>query len=454
MALTVSNANFNTWFKNTAIVDKSDSVLSIGTNSNFTKEWLQKKYHNFIIKAVNNVCPEVSEIKYVVVSMNAIQKAQNTQIVQTSSVATMKDFKIKRAMSNNTETLLKSSPDPKTNLNPKYQFENFIVGSHNELAHAASCAAVDSLGTKYNPLFIYGGVGLGKTHLMQAVGNAVLKHFKGKKIYYTNSEVLTGDIVKAIRGGTIADLKDEYKKLDCLLIDDIQFISNKDKTQEEIFHIFNTLYENNKQIVFTSDRPPKSITGIEERLRSRFEGGMIVDISAPDFETRMAILINKLKEKDYTLPDEIIEYIALNVKNNIRELEGSLNTILIKYQLKNQSPSLEDVKKILEDHIKKPTKIVSPAAIIKAVSTFYSVPEIDLKGGSRRQDIIKARQVAMYILRDVMKCSYPVIGSYFDNKDHTTVMHSCEKMAKSIKTNTNLAQEIYTLTDKVVNSPF
>jgi chromosomal replication initiator protein len=238
------------------------------------------------------------------------------------------------------------------------------------------------------------------------------------------------------------------------LIDDIQFISNKDKTQEEIFHIFNTLYENNKQIVFTSDRPPKSIQGIEERLRSRFEGGMIVDISLPDYETRLAILMNKLREKNYSLPDDIIEYIALNIKSNIRELEGSLNTILIKYQLKNQTPGLEDVKKILEDHIKKPVKMVSSGLVIKTVSGFYNIPEPELKGDSRRQDIIKARQVAMYILRDVIKCSYPVIGSYFDNKDHTTVMHSCEKISKSIKVNANLAQEIYTLTDKIVNSPF
>ncbi len=301
-------------------------------------------------------------------------------------------------------------------------------------------------------MFIYGGVGLGKTHLIHATGNAITKHYKNKKIYYTSSEALTNKIIKAIRNGTITDIKEEYKQIDCLLIDDIQFIANKDKTQEEIFHIFNALYEHNKQIIFTSDRPPKSIIGIEERLRSRFEGGMIADISAPDYETRMAILISKTKAKNIVLPNNILEYIAQNITTNIRELEGSLNTILIRYQIKNQIPDLDEVKQLLLDYIQKPTKILSPNIIIKEVATFYNIAEDDLKSGSRRQDIIKARQVAMYLLRNIMKCSYPTIGSYFKNKDHTTVMHSYDKITQSIKNNPGLAQEIYTLTERIMNS--
>lgn len=451
IALTVSNANFNTWFKNTAILDKNNKTITIGTNSNFTKEWLQQKYHNFIVQAVNHVCPDISEIKYVVTSTNQIQNANNIQTIKTTNLSSNKHTKLNQ-VNIATENLLQSSPDPKTNLNPKYQFENFIVGAYNELAHAAACAVIENLGTKYNPLFIYGGVGLGKTHLIHATGNAITKHYKNKKIYYTSSEALTNKIIKAIRNGTITDIKEEYKQIDCLLIDDIQFIANKDKTQEEIFHIFNALYEHNKQIIFTSDRPPKSIIGIEERLRSRFEGGMIADISAPDYETRMAILISKTKAKNIVLPNNILEYIAQNITTNIRELEGSLNTILIRYQIKNQIPDLDEVKQLLLDYIQKPTKILSPNIIIKEVATFYNIAEDDLKSGSRRQDIIKARQVAMYLLRNIMKCSYPTIGSYFKNKDHTTVMHSYDKITQSIKNNPGLAQEIYTLTERIMNS--
>ena len=397
------------------------------------------------------MCPDISEIKYVVTSSNQIYTAQNIQVTQSGNLSAMKYAKLNK-VNVGTENLLKSSPDPKTNLNSKYQFENFIVGAHNELAHAAACAVVENLGTKYNPLFIYGGVGLGKTHLIHATGNAIAKHYKNKKIYYISSEALTNEIIKAIRNGTITDIKEEYKQIDCLLIDDIQFIANKDKTQEEIFHIFNALYEHNKQIIFTSDRPPKSIIGIEERLRSRFEGGMIADISIPDYETRMAILISKTKEKNILLPNNILEYIAQNITTNIRELEGSLNTILIRYQIKSQTPDLEEVKQLLADYIQKPVKILSPNIIIKTVAMFYNISEEDLRGDSRRQDIIKARQVAMYLLRDIMRCSYPTIGSYFKNKDHTTVMHSYDKITQGIKNNSVLSQEIYTITERIMNS--
>jgi len=352
------------------------------------------------------------------------------------------------------ENLLKTL-DPKTNLNPKYRFDNFVVGSHNELAHAAAVAITQNLGTQYNPLFIYGGVGLGKTHLIQATGNTVLSLYKNKyRVYYTTSEKLTSDIVMSIRDNSIEEIKQSYKQLDLLLIDDIQFIANKEKTQEEIFHIFNALYQSNKQVVFTSDRPPKSIPGIEERLRSRFEGGMIVDISAPDFETRLAILSNKLKEYNYTLPNEILEYIAQNITNNIRELEGSLNKIIVQFKFKNKTPNLDDVKRLIDDYIKKPNQIISPQNIIKTVAIFYNLPESEIKGNSRRQDIVKARQIAMYLLREISKCSYPTIGAYFRDKDHTTVMHSCEKITKIIKQNENIAQEINTLIEKMNNSVF
>jgi chromosomal replication initiator protein len=255
--------------------------------------------------------------------------------------------------------------------------------------------------------------------------------------------------VSSIREKTIDKIKDSYKKIDLLLIDDIQFIANKEKTQEEVFHIFNALYESNKQIVFTSDRLPKAIPGLEERLRSRFEGGMVADISLPNYETRVAIIKNKLKDKKASLPNEIIDYIAQNVTDNVREIEGALNILLISFEVKKIDFSLDVTKKLLEDFIKKPRKSINPQDAIDAIMAFYDISEEQLKGECRRKDFVKARQITMYILREVVKLSYPAIGSIFNNKDHTTVMHSCKKIEEEKKNNSILSQEIDTLVEKL-----
>lgn len=442
--LNISRANFITWFKNSAIIDKNKDTVVVATNSNFAKEWLENRYNKYIKKALEKFAPEIKNIIY---KTEAIEKIEKFQTVSEKDVK--KTENKNKKTENLSENLIKSYQDPDTNLNSKYTFDNLVVGSHNELAHAAALAVIDNLGSKYNPLFIYGGVGLGKTHLIQALGNTIKQNNKKLNIWYINTEKLVNDIIGSIREQTIAEVKKQYKKIDLLLIDDIQFIANKEKTQEEMFHIFNALYEANKQIVFTSDRPPKAIPGLEERLRSRFEGGMVADISLPNYETRVAILKNKLKDKKTSLPEEIVDYIAQNITNNVRELEGALNTLLINFEVKKINPSIELSKKLLEDFIKKPKKMITPQDVLKVVSIFYDIPIDKIKGESRRKDLVKARQVTMYILRELNKLSYPTIGEVFNNKDHTTVMHSCKKIEEERINDSVLNNEIESLIEKL-----
>ncbi len=443
--LNISRANFITWFKNSAIIEKTKDTVIVATNSNFAKEWLENRYNKYIKKALEKFAPEIKTIIYKTDSIDNIKKYQSISEKDLTNDTAVNPKKTSGVAAH----LTQSAQDPDTNLNSKYTFDNLVVGSHNELAHAAALAVIDNLGSKYNPLFIYGGVGLGKTHLMQALGNAVKTKNKKINIWYINTERLVNDIIGSIREQSIDEVKKQYKKIDLLLIDDIQFIANKEKTQEEVFHIFNVLYEANKQIVFTSDRPPKAIPGLEERLRSRFEGGMVADIGLPNYETRVAILKNKLKDKKSNLPEEIIDYIAQNITNNVRELEGALNTLLINFEVKKINPSIELSKKLLEDFIKKPKKTVTPLEVLKVVSNFYDIPLDKIKSNSRRKDLVKARQITMYILRELVKLSYPAIGEVFNNKDHTTVMHSCKKIEEERVKDSVLNSELEAIIEKL-----
>ena len=443
--LSISRANFVTWFKNSAIIEKTKDTVVVATNSNFAKEWLENRYNKYIKKALEKFAPEIKTIIYKTDSIDNIKQYQNISDKDLTKDTPSKPKKTIGISAN----LTQSAQDPDTNLNSKYTFDNLVVGSHNELAHAAALAVIDNLGSKYNPLFIYGGVGLGKTHLMQALGNTVKTNNKKINIWYINTERLVNDIIGSIREQTIDEVKKQYKKIDLLLIDDIQFIANKEKTQEEVFHIFNVLYEANKQIVFTSDRPPKAIPGLEERLRSRFEGGMVADIGLPNYETRVAILKNKLKDKKSNLPEEIIDYIAQNITNNVRELEGALNTLLINFEVKKINPSIELSKKLLEDFIKKPKKTVTPLDVLKVVSVFYDISLEKIKSDSRRKDLVKARQITMYVLRELVKLSYPAIGEVFNNKDHTTVMHSCKKIEEEKTKDSVLNSELEAIIEKL-----
>ena len=311
--LNISPANFATWFKNTGIVDLKDGEVVISVPNSFAKEWLEQKYNKNIFKIIHGLDEKIKEVKYVIGKQDLkVAKKRKSFCLAANDQLEFPEFKV----------------DKETNLNPRYTFENFVVGPFNELPHAAAQAVSKNPGFVYNPLFIYGGVGLGKTHLLQAIGNDVIKNFPGKKVRYISAEKFTSGVITSIRNHEMEAFKSHYRQIDVLIIDDIQFLAGKEKTQEEFFHTFNALYEKNKQIILSSDRPPKTIPALAERLRSRFEGGMIADIGAPDFETRVAILKTKSRERAIEVPDDILHYIASNIQRNIRELEGALNRLV------------------------------------------------------------------------------------------------------------------------------
>lgn len=432
MELSLSKANFTTWLKNTAIISEQNKIITVGVPNGFTKEWLENKYNKKILNIIKTYSPEVKEINYIINPKNFTPVKEDKAPDKKPSL--------------NLEML---GVNPETNLNPKYTIDSFVVGSSNELAYAAALSVIKKLGTSYNPLFVYGGVGLGKTHLLQAIGNEVLKTNQEKRVKYVSSEKFTTELVNSISNHDVDKFKENYRKIDVLILDDVQFLSGKEKTQEEFFHIFNALYEKNKQIVLSSDRPPKSINKLEERLCSRFEGGMIADIISPDFETRLAILKKKIEEKNIIIPDEVLSYIASNIKNNIRELEGALNKIIATYNLKGFIPSLKKVSKMINITLSSPKKIINPKQIIKTVADFYNISEEDIINKNRKKEIVKPRQVAMYLLREEFKNSYPSIGCKFGGRDHTTAIHACEKIKKEIQNNNNLEQEVNIIKERL-----
>lgn len=426
LELTLSKANFTTWFKNTSILEKGDTGIVVGVPNAFTKEWLQNKYHQEIIKALRTIAPEVREVKYQIISP-AFAAPQNKEI---------------------TRTTVKKTDNQ--NLNPKYTFQTFIVGPNSQLAHAASLAVSKKPGLVYNPLFIYGGVGLGKTHLMQAVGSEILRRNPEAKVLYVTSEKFTNEFVTSVSANRADVFKSLYRNVDILLVDDIQFLAGKEGTQEEFFHTFNVLHQNNKQVVMTSDRLPKEIPAIEERLVSRFEWGMIADIQAPDLETRLAILKTKAREKNYNVDPEIITFIAGVIQSNIRELEGALNRVMVYCQLNNTRPTIEQVKDILVNVITPPKKRgLSAKKITEVVSEFYNVSTEDLLKQSRKKEYVNPRQIAMYLIRKELETSLPSIGDFFGGRDHTTVIHAIDKIERILKEKTSLKQEIDLIKDRL-----
>jgi len=424
--INISPANFATWFKNTGITSYKDGQVMVSVSNSFAKEWLENKYGKTIFKILYNLDKEIKEVKYAVGKTGLKVLERPSASLPEIGQLEFEEFQISK----------------ETNLNPRYTFEKFIVGPFNELPHAASWAVSKKPGLVYNPLFVYGGVGLGKTHLLQAVGNAVVKNFPKKKVKYIPAEKFTTGVVSSIKNHNIEDFKTKYREIDVLVLDDIQFLAGKEKTQEEFFHIFNALYEKNKQIILSSDRPPKAIPALAERLRSRFEGGMIGDIGYPDYETRLAILKVKSQEKGFNFSDEILDYIASNIQRNIRELEGALNRLIVYQKMNNQIINLELAKSLLRNILLSPIKAANPKKIIQCVAEFYDLKEKELFSASRKKEIVKPRQVAMFLLREELKCSFPFIGRKFGGKDHTTAIHSCGKIVKELEKNEALNDEI------------
>ncbi len=435
LELTVSRANFITWLKNTSIASKKNGEVVINVPNGFTKEWLENKYNKFILKALQNNAPEIKKVKYII-----------SQCSATKPIQKIKENYISPSFQPKKET-------KETSLNPRYTFNSFVVGSSNELAYAACMAVTKNLGTNYNPLFIYGGSGLGKTHLLQSIGNEVLKTDPQKKIHYTTSERFTNQLVSAISDHKTNKFKTYYRQIDILIIDDIQFLAGKEKTQEEFFHTFNALYEKNKQVVLSSDRPPKAIPTLEERLRSRFEGGMIADISYPDFETRLAILEMKSKEKNFKIPRDALEYIATHIQQNIRELEGALNRVIVSCQLNNITPDLKNTTEILASIIASPIKkMTTPREIIKEVAEFYDVSTTDLINKCRKKEVAKPRQIAMFLMRKEIKSSYPNIGEILGKRDHTTAIHAYKKIESEIENDKQIKEEINLIRERLYNN--
>lgn len=442
LELTVSRANFITWLKNTSIASIKNGEVIINVPNGFAKEWLENKYNKFIIKALKNNIPGIKTAKYI------ICQSQQSLIKPAQRQDTIRENYSSQIPQNN----ILNKNKQETGLNSRYTFNSFVVGSSNELAYAACIAVTKNSGTNYNPLFIYGESGLGKTHLLQSIGNEILKANSRKKIHYTNSEIFTNQLITAISEHKTNKFKNYYREIDVLIIDDIQFLAGKEKTQEEFFHTFNSLYEKNKQIVLSSDRMPKAIPTIEERLRSRFEGGMIADIGFPDFETRLAILNAKLKEKEFEIPQKSMEYIATHIQRNIRELEGALNRVIVSCQLNNLEPNIKNTTEILSSIIADPIKKTTTSKeIIKEVAEFYDIGVSDLVNKCRKKEIVKPRQIAMYLMRKEIKASYPNIGEIIGKRDHSTAMHAYEKIESEIENDKQIEQEINLIKERIYN---
>lgn len=436
--LTVSRASFVTWFKNTRLLRHKDNKLVIGVPNVFIKQQLERKYNQLIVDtlAKNGVVPE--HVEYKIHSAITLPKRTDDEAVILGATP---------------ERMNRPSPTSLTHayrqgLNERYTFDNFIVGSGNELAYAACQAIAQSPGTKYNPLFVYGGVGIGKTHLIQAVGNAVLARNPSAHVVYVSTEQFVQEFIDAVRFKKNTDFAGYYRNADVLILDDVQFIAGKDKTQEEFFHTFNALHQANKQIIISSDKPPKDIPTLEERLRSRFTMGMAIDMQTPDFETRCAIVQTKAQAAGAVLSASVVEYLANLVQTNIRELEGVLNQLLAFCEMRGLTPNVEIATSLLGSSKTRP-KHISAKQIIERTAKHFQVPMEDIMGPKRDKDIVVPRQIAMYMLRSELHLSFPKIARELGRKDHTTAIHSVEKIEKEVSFDADIRAAITQIKDRL-----
>lgn len=429
-----SNISYNTWIAPLTVYEIRDNTVYILVKLRASLEHIEEKYLLPFKVCIAEVTGIEYEVAFVTDNQTTIQeKRENT---------------VKR---NRVNAIYE-----KANLNPKYTFDTFVVGSNNSFAHAASLAVAESPGEIYNPLFIYGGVGLGKTHLMHSIAHFILENDPSKKVLYVTSEAFTNELIDALKVGkngnelAMTTFREKYRNNDVLLIDDIQFIIGKESTQEEFFHTFNSLHSAKKQIIISSDKPPKDMEILEERFRSRFEWGLIADITLPDYETRMAILHKKEEMEGYNISEEVIKYIATNIKSNIRELEGAFNKVMASSKLEKKEVTLELAEQALKDIISpNEQKVITPDYIISVVAEHYHVTVADLCGNKRSSKIVMPRQIAMYLCRDIIDTSLKTIGKNLGDRDHTTVMHGIEKIENELKVNDNLRNSIDTLKKKI-----
>ncbi|HSX27985.1 MAG TPA: chromosomal replication initiator protein DnaA [Candidatus Saccharimonadales bacterium] len=436
--LSVSRATFVTWFKNTELIEEADGHVVIGVPNIFAKQQLEVKFNTQITEILQKNGLMVSSITYRIKSLN--KKKAPAKREMTAPLATSAPTASHRASG-------PSASSATTGLNPKYTFDTFIVGSSNELAYAACQAVAANPGTKYNPLFLYGGVGLGKTHLIQAVGTGIAQNDPDARIAYISSETFVNEFLEAIRFKK-KGFADRYRQVDVLIIDDMQFIAGKEKTQEEFFHTFNALHQANKQIIISSDKPPKSIPTLEERLRSRFEWGMTIDIQMPDFETRSAILQSKAQSHGVTLDRETVEFLATNVQTNIRELEGALNQLLAYCEMRGLTPDVQIAQGLIGNNRQRPQHL-TPKQVVEKTARHFQIPMGDMIGPKRDKHIVVPRQVAMYLLRSELHLSFPKIAGELGRKDHTTAIHSIDKVERTIALDISMRQIVAEIREKL-----
>lgn len=422
--LSVSPANFNTWFRESFIVKIEDGIVHIGVPSQFFRDWYLKKFHQLLLKILRGVSYEFRNIEYQIVK--DVRKPRESKVKdKQNQELPLDEFYVNKS----------------DNLNPRYTFESFVVGSFNELAYRAAEAVIKRPGIAYNPFFIYGETGRGKTHLIQAIGNQYKKLYPNRKVYYLTSEKFSVEYTDSIGQGTANRFKEKYRQYDLIIMDDIQFLSKKEKTQEELFHLFNALHDNNRQIIFSSDRSPHAIPDIADRVRGRLASGMTVDIGEPDTESRIAIVRKKAALHGVLLNDDVIEHIATSVSGSIRELEGVINSLVCHAQIKGSSPDIAEVRQSLRSFAR-PTKTISVKHVVSKIAEFYGIDEESIYEKTRRREVVRPRQVIMYILREDFSVSYPTIGTKLGGRDHTTVIHSCEKVRREVIEDTDLAKEI------------
>ncbi len=424
LELTISPPNFNTWFRDTHIVRMEDSVVYLGVPSQFSRDWLSRKFHKDILRSLRGFSDSIRSVEYII---SRGPKKISADIVPGPSTPS---------------ELPLESVHTKTNLNPRFTLSNFVVGPFNELAHAAAQAVIRKPGIAYNPLLVYGPTGLGKTHLIQAIGNYFRVHAPDRKVYYMTSEKFSMDYVSSLQTGKVQGFKEKYRQYDLLIMDDVQFLAGRDKIKEEFFHLFNYLHDGNKQLVFSSDQHPNVIQQLEDRIKSRLSAGMIVSITPPDHQSRLAIVRSKAAAHNIALTDEVLDYLAGNIEGNVRELEGALNLLLIQFEMRDGPLTLTETKNILRVAAGAAKKAVSVGEVVKTISSFYGIEETSIYEKTRRKEVVRPRQVIMFILRDDFHISFPAIGEKLGGRDHTTVIHSCEKIKRELLSDSVLNQEI------------
>lgn len=440
----VTKANFATWIKNTAITERDGDRIVVGVPNIFSKRWLEDKFSQEIKSTVAKIEPSIKRIEY---------KVNGNITSSTPPAKSTKKMSEPPTTAPQQVTLpIKPNSDSGRNLNPRYNFTSFVVGSSNEMAYAACMAVAKSPGVKYNPLYLYGGVGLGKTHLMQAVGNEILRRDPSKRIEYVTIETFTNEFIEAIQKKKNTAFTNKYRNVDVLIIDDMQFLAGKEKTQDEFFHTFNALYQDNKQIIISSDKPPQMLVQLEDRLKSRFAMGLIADVQPPDLETRSAILQAKAASQGKELPLDVVDYLAKSAPQSIRELEGSLTRVLAESDLRGVEPNLNLTVRIISGHSgnRGRTKPLSTKLIIERVATYFDLMPEDITGSKRDKDIVVPRQIVMYIMRHDMSLSFPKIAKAVGGRDHTTAMHSVTKISKQLEGEEELQADLEAIREQLL----